>query len=72
MTGVSYSVGKENFFLFATAFKLALAHPASCPVGIVGKVARHEADHSPVSRAEVLTIHGAIPPLLHMPSWQST
>jgi len=36
------------------------------------KVARHEADHSPVSRAEVLTIHGAIPPLLHMPSWQST
>jgi hypothetical protein len=65
---------EQGFFLFATASRPALG-PTESPIQWVPgdpsqRVKRpgREADHSPLSSAEVKT-RGAIPPLSHTSSW---
>jgi hypothetical protein len=69
--------GRERFFLFSTASRLALG-PAQSPIqwvlGVISLGVKqqlgHEASHSPPSSVKVKN-GGAIPPLPHMSSWHS-
>jgi hypothetical protein len=71
--GVRFPAGARDFSLLSVQTH-SRVHPASYPVGNRGsfpggKVAGHEADHSPPSSAKVKN-GGAIPPLPHTSSWR--